>query len=51
MNPKDKFESWEAFDEWFSIAGVHNYVVVEDMLYVNAYRQWDSSQSGKAIRL
>ena len=39
MNLKDKFEPGEAFDEWFSIAGVHNYVVVEDMLYVNVYRQ------------
>lgn len=35
----NSFESWEAFDEWFSIAGVHNYVIVEDQLYVNVYRQ------------
>lgn len=35
----NSFESWEAFDEWFSISGVHHYVVVDDMLYVNVYRQ------------
>ncbi|NPV08532.1 MAG: Gfo/Idh/MocA family oxidoreductase [Anaerolineae bacterium] len=35
----NSFESWEGFDEWFCITGVHNYVVVEDMLYVNVHRE------------
>ena len=35
----NSFETWEGFDEWFSIAGLHNYVTVDDMLYVNAHKE------------
>lgn len=35
----NSFESWENFNEWFSIAGLHNYVTVEDMLSVNVQKE------------
>jgi myo-inositol 2-dehydrogenase / D-chiro-inositol 1-dehydrogenase len=35
----NSFESWECFDEWFSVAGLYNYVTVEDMLYTHVWRR------------
>jgi myo-inositol 2-dehydrogenase/D-chiro-inositol 1-dehydrogenase len=42
----NSFESWECFDEWFCVAGLYNYVTVEDMIYVNVSRQrsWTREQ-------
>ncbi|MGI6207785.1 MAG: Gfo/Idh/MocA family protein [Anaerolineae bacterium] len=35
----NSFESWQCFDEYLSISGEHNYLTVDDMLYVNVYRE------------
>ncbi|MHB0878404.1 MAG: Gfo/Idh/MocA family protein [Anaerolineae bacterium] len=35
----NSFESWECFDEWFCVTGLHNYVTVEDMLYTQVWPQ------------
>lgn len=43
----NSFESWECFDEWFCVAGLHNYVTVEDMLYTHVWRQ--ESWAGSAL--
>lgn len=35
----NSFESWQGLDEYFSLTGINNYVIVDDMLYVSVYRK------------
>jgi len=44
----NSFESWECFDEWLTVGGLRNYLTVDDMLYVNVYREeaWEHLPKG-----